>query len=145
MKVENIREINTTALAYMGDAVYELAVREEMMKQGYYDVNRLHHIATLYVRASAQAKIIKTIFDELDEKEQVLVKRARNRKSATKAKNADPVTYKWATAFEALTGYLYLTEDEERLSWLMDRAIGIIKEEHTNGRKETKENTEGQK
>ena len=61
MKVENIREINTTALAYMGDAVYELAVREEMMKQGYYDVNRLHHIATLYVRASAQAKIIKTI------------------------------------------------------------------------------------
>ena len=115
------------------------------MKQGYYDVNRLHHIATLYVRASAQAKIIKTIFDELDEKEQALVKRARNRKSATKAKNADPVTYKWATAFEALTGYLYLTEDEERLSWLMDRAIGIIKEEHTNGRKETKEKTEGQK
>lgn len=85
----------------MGDAVYELAVREEMMKQGYYNVNRLHHIATLYVRASAQAKIIKTIFDELDEKEQALVKRARNRKSATKAKNADPVTYKWATAFEA--------------------------------------------
>ena len=55
------------------------------------------------------------------------------------------MTYKWATAFEALTGYLYLTEDEERLSWLMDRAIGIIKEEHTNGRKETKEKTEGQK
>ena len=66
MKVENIKEINTTALAYMGDAVYELAVREEMMKQGYYNVNRLHHIATLYVRASAQAKIIKTIFDELE-------------------------------------------------------------------------------
>ena len=42
MKVENIKEINTTALAYMGDAVYELAVREEMMKQGYYNVNRLH-------------------------------------------------------------------------------------------------------
>ncbi len=145
MKVENIREINTTALAYMGDAVYELAVREEMMKQGYYDVNRLHHIATLYVRASAQAKVIKTIFDELDEKEQALVKRARNRKSATKAKNADPVTYKWATAFEALAGHLYLTENEERLSWLMNRAIGIIKEDHTNGRKKGKEETESQK
>ena len=121
MKVENIKEINTTALAYMGDAVYELAVREEMMKQGYYNVNRLHHIATLYVRASAQAKIIKTIFDELDEKEQALVKRARNRKSATKAKNADPVT------------------------WLMERAIGIVKDEHINGRKETKEKAAGQK
>ena len=137
MKVENIKEINTTALAYMGDAVYELAVREE--------VNRLHHIATLYVRASAQAKIIKTIFDELDEKEQALVKRARNRKSATKAKNADPVTYKWATAFEALTGYLYLMENQDRLSWLMERAIGIVKDEHINGRKETKEKAAGQK
>ena len=145
MKVENIKEINTTALAYMGAVVYELAVREEMMKQGYYNVNRLHHIATLYVRASAQAKIIKTIFDELDEKEQALVKRARNRKSATKAKNADPVTYKWATAFEALTGYLYLTENQDRLSWLMERAIGIVKDEHINGRKETKEKAAGQK
>ncbi len=73
------------------------------------------------------------------------MKRARNRKSTTKAKNADPVTYKWATAFEALAGYLYLTEDEERLSWFMDRAIGIIEEEDTYGRKETKEKTEGQK
>ena len=100
MKVENIKEINTTALAYMGDAVYELAVREEMMKQGYYNVNRLHHIATLYVRASA---------------------------------------------FEALTGYLYLTENQDRLSWLMERAIGIVKDEHINGRKETKEKAAGQK
>lgn len=139
MKVDNIKRINTTALAYMGDAVYELAVREEMMKQGYYDVNRLHHIATLYVRASAQAKIIKAIFDELDEEEQALVKRARNHRTATKAKNADPVTYKWATAFEALAGYLYLTEDAQRLAWLMDRAIGIIKEEYTDGNKQTKE------
>ena len=125
MKVENIREINTTALAYMGDAVYELAVREEMMKQGYYDVNRLHHIATLYVRASAQAKIIKSIFDELSEEEQALVKRARNRKYHTKAKNADPVTYKWATAFEALVGYLYLAEDQERLEQIIDRALSL--------------------
>ncbi len=139
MRVDNIKRINTTALAYMGDAVYELAVREEMMKQGYYDVNRLHHIATLYVRASAQAKIIKAIFDELDEEEQALVKRARNHRTATKAKNADPVTYKWATAFEALAGYLYLTEDAQRLAWLMDRAIGIIKEEYTDGNKQTKE------
>ena len=125
MKVENIKEINTTALAYMGDAVYELAVREEMMKQGYYNVNRLHHIATLYVRASAQAKIIKSIFDELSEEEQALVKRARNRKYHTKAKNADPVTYKWATAFEALVGYLYLAEDQERLEQIIDRALSL--------------------
>ena len=58
---------------------------------------------------------------------------------------ADPVTYKWATAFEALTGYLYLTENQDRLSWLMERAIGIVKDEHINGRKETKEKAAGQK
>ena len=59
MKVENIKEINTTALAYMGDAVYELAVREEMMKQGYYNVNRLHHIATLYAAPIKKNAILK--------------------------------------------------------------------------------------
>ena len=91
------------------------------------------------------ADIANYMEEELDEKEQALVKRARNRKSATKAKNADPVTYKWATAFEALTGYLYLTENQDRLSWLMERAIGIVKDEHINGRKETKEKAAGQK
>ena len=55
------------------------------------------------------------------------------------------MTYKWATAFEALTGYLYLTENQDRLSWLMERAIGIVKDEHINGRKETKEKAAGQK
>lgn len=145
MKVENIKEINTTALAYMGDAVYELAVREEMMKQGYYNVNRLHHIATLYVRASAQAKIIKTIFEGAGRKRAGTCETSQKPEIATKAKNADPVTYKWATAFEALTGYLYLTENQDRLSWLMERAIGIVKDEHINGRKETKEKAAGQK
>ena len=75
--------------------------------------------------ASAQADIIKRLFDELTEEEQKLVKRARNRKTATKAKNADPVTYKWATAFEALIGYLYLAGDDERLEQLMKKAIEI--------------------
>ena len=53
------------------------------------------------------------------------MKRARNRKSATKAKNADPITYKWATAFEALVGYLYLADEEERLQVVLSRAIEI--------------------
>lgn len=126
MKVDNIREINTTALAYMGDAVYEQAVREHILRRGSYNVHNLHNLATCFVKASAQADVIKKMFDELTESEQSLVKRARNRKYTTKAKNADPVTYKWATAFEALVGYLYLAEDEERLAWVMGRAIDII-------------------
>ena len=67
----------------------------------------------------------RSIFDELSEEEQALVKRARNRKYHTKAKNADPVTYKWATAFEALVGYLYLAEDQERLEQIIDRALSL--------------------
>ncbi len=125
MKVESIDNINTAALAYMGDAVYEQAVRESLIKSGLYDTNRLHREATYFVSAFAQASIIKEMFDELDEKEQALVKRARNRKPATKAKNTDIVTYKWATAFEALVGYLYLAEQNERLEWVIDRAVKI--------------------
>ena len=126
MKIEKLNEVNTTALAYMGDAVYEQAVREYILKKGSYNVNSIHRLATDFVKASAQAKVIKTMFDELSESEQSLVRRARNRKYSTKARNADPVTYKWATAFEALVGYLYLAEYDERLEWVLARAIEII-------------------
>ena len=126
MKIEKLNEVNTTALAYMGDAVYEQAVRVYILKKGSYNVNSMHRLATDFVKASAQAKVIKTMFDELSESEQSLVRRARNRKYSTKARNADPVTYKWATAFEALVGYLYLAEYDERLEWVLARAIEII-------------------
>lgn len=126
MKVANLNEVNTTALAYMGDAVYEQAVREHLIKKGSYHAKNMHRAAIDFVQAQAQAKIIKIMFDDLTEKEQRLVKRARNRKYATKAKNADPVTYKWATAFEALVGYLYLAEDNERLECVLARAMEII-------------------
>lgn len=126
MKKEQVKDINTTALAYMGDAVYEQTVREHILKRGSYNVNKLHHLATEFVKASAQADIIKTMLESLTEEEQRLVKRARNRRFTTKAKNADPVTYKWATAFEALVGYLYLAEEEDRLEEILGQAIEII-------------------
>ncbi|MDO4746374.1 MAG: ribonuclease III domain-containing protein [Bacillota bacterium] len=129
----NIKNMNTTALAYMGDAVYEQAVRKHILEGGLGDVNKLHRLATRYVSAPAQATIIKSLFDDLTEEEQKLVKRARNRKYHTKAKNADPVTYKWATALEALIGYLYLSEEEQRLEWVMKRAIEIIEKGTANG------------
>ncbi len=125
MKIDNLNAVNTTALAYMGDAVYEQAVREHILRKGSYNVNALHNLATRYVKAPAQARVIKTMFDDLSPQEQALVKRARNRKYRTKAKNADPVTYKWATAFEALVGYLYLAEDNERLEQVIDKALEI--------------------
>lgn len=126
MEINDLKKLNTTALAYMGDAVFEQAVREHILNKGVPDVNKLHRMSTMYVSAPAQAKIVKSLFDDLNEEEQKLVKRARNRKYHTKAKNADPVTYKWATALEALIGYLYLSGDTQRLQWVIKKAIEII-------------------
>ena len=126
MNIEELKLLNTTALAYMGDAVYEQFIREHILTKGGTDVNKLHRISTMYVSAPAQAKIIKSLFDDLTEEEQKLVKRARNRKYHTKAKNADPVTYKWATALEALIGYLYLSGDKQRLAEICEKAVEII-------------------
>lgn len=122
------KNINTTALAYMGDAVYETYIREHVMQQGYVHSNELHRAAVKYVSAGGQAKAIKAVFDDLTEEEQKLVKRARNHKTSSKAKNADPVTYKWATALEALIGKTHLDGDIEREKELIERIIKVIEE-----------------
>lgn len=133
MKINNIKNLNTEAMAYMGDAVYEQAVREMLLQKGFAKVDHLHRRAVKYVNADAQAKAIKSIFHELTEKEQALVKRARNHKFHSKAKHADPITYKWATAFEAIIGYYYLADESERLNWFIDKAFAIIGDQ-SNGK-----------
>lgn len=128
MEKSSIKQMNTTALAYMGDAVYEVYVRKHVMQQGAVYVDKLHKMGVNYVKAASQAKAIKGIFDSLTLEEQSLVKRAKNRKVITKAKNADIFDYKWATAFEALIGYLYLCEEHERMEEVIRRGMEIIDE-----------------
>lgn len=128
MDKKEVRQINTTALAYLGDAVYEVAIRKYIMETGQYNADRLHKIAVRYVCAEGQALAIKRLIEELTEEEQSLVRRARNRKITSKPRNVEPITYKWATAFEAFVGYLHLTEQQERLDWFIGRAIEIINE-----------------
>lgn len=119
--------MNTTNLAYLGDAVYELKVREmQLEREPGTNTNALQSGSVRYVSAGAQAGIVKAIFDELSEEEQKLVKRARNRKSASKPKNADPLDYKWATAFEALIGYLYLAGKSGRLDEIIRMAFDSV-------------------
>ena len=125
---EKLYRSNTTNLAYIGDAVYEVFVRKCLFEGPFANTKALHRAAVRYVSAAAQAKALKTMFEELTEEEQRLVKRARNHRSATVPKNADPVDYKWATAFEALLGYLYLAGEEERFLALADRAWQILSE-----------------
>ncbi len=121
------KEINTTALAYIGDAVYEIYVRKHVLLGGYANVDMLHRRAVMYVRADGQAKALKALMtDFLSEEEVSLAKRARNHKSASKPKNADPVIYKLATAFEALIGYLYLSGEINRMEDIISKAFEVI-------------------
>lgn len=123
----DLKAINTTALAFMGDAVYEVYVRKYVMEQGFVSADILHKAAVKYVKADAQAEAVKKLMkDFLTEEEIALVKRARNRKSTSKSRSAGPVAYKLATAFEALIGYLYLAEKKERAREIMALAVKII-------------------
>ncbi|MEG0918676.1 MAG: ribonuclease III domain-containing protein [Anaerovoracaceae bacterium] len=127
--MKNIKNIKTTALAYMGDSVYEVYVRKHVMETGVVDANRLHKMGVEYVKADAQAYAIKKLFEELSEEEKALVKRSRNHKTGTKAKNANIITYKWATAFESLIGFLYLSDNIERLEEIVYKTMEVIDEQ----------------
>ena len=123
----NLKDINTTALAYIGDAVYEIYVRKHVLQAGIPNVDMLHKYAVHFVCADGQAKALKALMaDFLNEEEVSLAKRARNHKIASKARSAGPVTYKLATAFEALIGYLHLSGQEERMEEIIYKAFEII-------------------
>ena len=134
------RNMNPLSLAYLGDAVYECFVRERLMsgKEALTGkADQLHKAGVRYVNAGAQAMALAEIRPSLTEVEDALVKRARNHRTATKAKNADIRTYKWATAFEALIGYLYLSDQKERLALIMEQAALIIEHpQSSDGEKE---------
>lgn len=129
MEYQNIAYMNTTVLAFLGDSVYETYVRNHVIRKGQTNADLLHRAAVRFVRADAQASALKAMIDELSEEEQSLVKRARNKKISTKPKNADPVIYKWATAFEALIGFLYLSENHNRMEDIIHKAITLIERE----------------
>lgn len=124
--------LNTTALAFLGDAVYETFIRSRVLETGEIHADMLHRKAVRYVRAESQARALRKLLPMLTEEELALVKRARNRKSASKPKNADPVAYKLATAFEALVGYLFLSHQEERLRQIQEQAA-LLAEEREQG------------
>ena len=107
-------------LAYIGDAVYEIAVRTLVISEGNMSVNKYHKKSSSLVKASAQAGVYDNIKEKLTDEETAVYKRGRNAKSATAAKNASIVEYRMATGVEALIGYLYL-------SGRMARAVELIK------------------
>ncbi|MCA0982351.1 MULTISPECIES: Mini-ribonuclease 3 [Exiguobacterium] len=127
------KQMNALALAYMGDVVYELAVRKRLLEQGLTRPNDLHRGAVRYVNARAQASVVTYWLetDVLTEEEQAVVRRGKNAKSGSIPKRVDVHTYRYSTAFEALIGYIYLTERRDRLEELIKQAFERLEAEST--------------
>ena len=122
------REVNVKTLAYIGDVVYELYIREHVISNSREQVNKLHKKTIKYVSAKAQARIVAAMDNELSDEEKDIIRRGRNAEANTVPKNTDVVTYKIATGFESLIGFLYLEKRIERLEYIIDKSIKIIEE-----------------
>lgn len=121
-------QLSPLTLAFVGDTVYDLFVRERLVCQANRSANKLHHSAVESVRASAQAKACEKILPLLSEKEETVFKRGRNAHTNHLPKNGNPRDYHYATAMETLFGYLYLSGELDRLREL----FAVITEEGEN-------------
>lgn len=116
-------EYSPLALAYIGDAVYELAIRTLVMNRGNMQVNKMHKKTANLVKADAQARFYLLLEEELTDAEKTAYRRGRNAKSFTMPKHATMKDYRMATGFEALMGYLYLSGKTERMVDLVALAM----------------------
>lgn len=121
----DVKQMKSLALAYMGDAVYEVYVREYLLQTGKVKPNHLHRSAISFVSAKAQAAVILHWLETelLSDEEEAVVSRGRNAKSGTVPKNTSVQAYNYSTAFEALIGYHHLQKNESRLDELITQAI----------------------
>lgn len=124
-KMEEFLEINRTkqevdlmsplTWAYIGDAVYELFIRNKLINETNLKPHKLHIEAIKYVKAKSQAEKLNEIYEMLTDEEKDIVRRGRNTQNHHLPKNSNVQEYMYATAFEALIGYLYLTKQNVRL------------------------------
>lgn len=116
-------------LAYIGDDVYDVVIRTYLVSKANMSVNKLHRMASHLVNAHTQAVVAEVIMDELTDEEKDILRRGRNAKSHTRAKNATVNDYRHATGLEALVGYLYLLRRYDRLNYLISLGIERLPEE----------------
>ena len=123
MRMENtLNTYSTAALAYLGDSVMEICVRERLVKQGLASSATLNKRALDFVRASAQAEAMKNILPLLTDEENAVFHRGRNVGHTNTPKSSTVAEYRMATGMEALFGYLHLAGRQERISELFDAA-----------------------
>ena len=126
----NEKQLNSLALAYMGDAVLETYVSYNLIQKGQVRPNQLHREATRYVSAKAQSSVLHRMMDEgyFSDEEMAIIRRGRNAKSGSVPKNTDVQTYHYSTAFEALIGSLYLAGNRERLEEIILYDFQIVED-----------------
>ena len=122
MEELDVNQMSPLVWAYIGDSVYEQYIRDYLVTNTKYKPHKLHIEATKFVKAAAQAKILEQLENDLTEEEKEVVRRTRNTKNHHLPKNSNVQEYMYATAFEALIGYLYLTKQNKRLKEILDKS-----------------------
>lgn len=118
--------MNPLVLAYIGDTIYDLYIRQMLIAKTNHRPHHLHAEASKYVSAQAQAQALHELLPELTEAEREIVRRGRNAKSGSIAKNAKVMDYRHSTAFECLLGYLYYSRQLERMNTLLLKVTGQL-------------------
>lgn len=119
----NGNALNGLSLAFIGDAVYEIMVREHLLEHGSLQVGKLHKMAVEYVRASYQADVFDFLEPIVDEEELGILHRGRNASATHVPKGANAIEYRKATGVESLFGWLYLESKNERIRELFQMIL----------------------
>ncbi|MCD8364921.1 MAG: ribonuclease III [Clostridiales bacterium] len=130
---KDIRTYSPLTLAYIGDGIYDLVVRSIVVGRGNTKASQLHQHTSHLVKAHSQSAMMEYLLPELTEEEADYYRRGRNAKSPTMAKNATMGDYRRATGFEALMGYLYLTDQTGRLFYLVDIGLAGLRKDEAAG------------
>lgn len=122
-EAQDINQMSPLVWAYVGDCVYELYIRTHLVNTTNLNPHKLHIEAIKYVKAGAQANILKNIYEELSDEEKDIVRRGRNANNHHLPKNSNVQEYMYSTAFEALIGYLYLNQNYKRVKEIIEKVI----------------------
>lgn len=124
---KDIRTYSPLTLAFVGDCVFDLIIRTVIVERANRSPHELHKMKSAIVKAKTQAELGEAIQELLTEEEQAVYKRGRNAKSGSSAKNASIIDYRKATALEALIGYLFLLNQEDRILFLVKEGLERLK------------------
>jgi len=122
-EIDEVKLMKPLVWAYIGDCIYELFIRMNLVNSTNLNPHNLHIESIKYVKAKAQAETLSKIYETLSEEEKEIVRRGRNAQAHHLPKNAELIDYKYATAFEALIGYLYLSKQDSRLKEVLSICI----------------------